>query len=108
MMLRMAGRLILALLIMGTLLNSTLSALARAPLVDESRGVLTLAPMLETVTPAVVNIAVVLRSDADENPLLKDPFFRKFFGLPETGPLIPQERRARAAGSGVIIDAGKG
>jgi serine protease DegQ len=85
-----------------------LSVSARTPLLDESRGVLTLAPMLEQVTPAVVNIAVLLRSDADESPLLKEPFFRKFFGLPETGPLIPQERRARAAGSGVIVDAGKG
>ena len=83
------------------------SKVARAPLFDESRGVLTLAPMLEQVTPAVVNIAVVLRSETDENPLLKDPFFRKFFGLPETGPLS-QESRAQAAGSGVIIDAGKG
>jgi serine protease DegQ len=107
MVLSMAGRLILALPIMGTLLISSLSASARSPLLDESRGVLTLAPMLEQVTPAVVNIAVVLRSPTDENPLFKDPFFRKFFSLPETGSL-PQERRARAAGSGVIIDGGKG
>jgi Do/DeqQ family serine protease len=38
-------------------------------------------------------------------------FFRKFFGLPETGTSpdpAPQERRALAAGSGVIIDAAKG
>ena len=92
---------------LGTLLIPALSASARAPLVDESRGVLSLAPMLEQVTPSVVNIAVVMRSAADRNPLLKDPFFRRFFGLPETGPL-PQERRALAAGSGVIIDAAKG
>jgi serine protease Do/serine protease DegQ len=103
----MAGRLILALAFIGTLLIPALSASARAPLLDESWGVLTLAPMLEQVTPAVVNIAVVLRSAADENPLLKEPFFRKFFGLPETGAL-PDERRARAAGSGVIIDVAKG
>jgi Do/DeqQ family serine protease len=63
--------------------------------------------MLEEVTPAVVNIAVVMRSPADETPLLKEPFFRKFLGLPETGPLL-QERRALAAGSGVIIDAVRG
>ncbi len=102
-----AGRLILTVAVLGTLLIPTLSASARAPLVDETRGVLTLAPMLELVTPAVVNIAVVMRSAADQNPLLKDPFFRRFFGVPETGPL-PQERRALAAGSGVIIDAAKG
>jgi S1-C subfamily serine protease len=84
-----------------------LPAAARAPLLDESRGVLTVAPMLEKVTPAVVNIAVIARSAEEENPLLRDPFFRRFFGLPERGP-APQERRALAAGSGVIIDAAKG
>ncbi|MFN3746288.1 MAG: Do family serine endopeptidase [Hyphomicrobiaceae bacterium] len=83
-----------------------LPALARAPLFDESRGVLTIAPMLEQVTPAVVNIAVTARVMEQENPLFKDPFFRRFFGLPEDAP--PRERRALAAGSGVIIDAGKG
>jgi Do/DeqQ family serine protease len=67
--------------------------------------------MLEQVTPAVVNIAVVARSVDEQNPLLKDPFFRKFFGLPEEGAAqspSPEERRALAAGSGVIIDAAKG
>jgi serine protease Do/serine protease DegQ len=75
---------------------------ARAPLFDETRGVLTLAPMLEHVTPAVVNIAVVVRSAADENPLLRDPFFRKFFGLPDQGasPSPLRQERALAAGSG--------
>lgn len=81
------------------------TTLARGPILDPSRGVLTLAPMLETATPAVVNIAVLTRVALDENPLLRDPFFRRYFGLPEQG--IP-ERRARSAGSGVIIDATKG
>jgi Do/DeqQ family serine protease len=81
-------------------------AQARAPLFDDNRGVLTIAPMLEQVTPAVVNIAVITRV-AEENPLLKDPFFRRFFGFPENAP-AQQERRALAAGSGVIIDAAKG
>jgi Do/DeqQ family serine protease len=79
--------------------------IARGPILDESRGVLTLAPMLEGATPAVVNIAVLTRVAADDNPLLRDPFFRRYFGLPEQG--VP-ERRARSAGSGVIIDAAKG
>jgi Do/DeqQ family serine protease len=43
----------------------------------------------------------------EENPLLKDPFFRKYFGLPEKAP-APQQHRALAAGSGVSIDATKG
>lgn len=83
------------------------SAVARAPLFDEGRGVLSVAPVLEQVTPAVVNIAVLTRVRVEDNPLLGDPFFRKFFGLPETGT-APQERRALSAGSGVIIDAVRG
>jgi len=80
---------------------------ARAPIFDESRGVLTVAPVLERVTPAVVNIAVLTRVADEENPLLRDPYFRRFFGLPDRVPR-PQERRALSAGSGVIIDAAKG
>jgi Do/DeqQ family serine protease len=79
------------------------AAVARAPLLDESRGLLTLAPMLEKVTPAVVNISVTTRVAADENPLLRDPFFRRFFEAPDARP-----RQVAAAGSGVIIDAAKG
>jgi len=54
-------------------------AMASAPLFDESRGVLSVASVLEQVTPAVVNIAVLTRVRMEENPLLKDPFFRKLF-----------------------------
>jgi Do/DeqQ family serine protease len=72
---------------------------AGVPLRD---GVPTLAPVLYRVTPAVVNIAVLQRSPEDQNPLLRDPFFRRFFGLP--GQPSPQI----SAGSGVIIDAKNG
>ncbi|MCB1567307.1 MAG: Do family serine endopeptidase [Xanthomonadales bacterium] len=62
-----------------------------------------LAPMLEQVTPAVVNIhsktVVKVRS-----PYAGDPFFRQFFGLPNA----PQERIRQSLGSGVIIDAERG
>ncbi|MGH8740917.1 MAG: trypsin-like peptidase domain-containing protein, partial [Burkholderiales bacterium] len=65
-------------------------------------GMPTLAPVLEKVTPAVVNIAVLQRSPEEDNPLLRDPFFRRFFGMPgESQPQI-------AAGSGVIVDAKNG
>lgn len=79
-------------------------AAARAPLLDEQRGVLTLAPVLERVTPAVVSVAVATRVPGDDNPLLRDPFFRRFFGAPESGG----ERQVMSAGSGVIVDAKKG
>jgi Do/DeqQ family serine protease len=77
---------------------------ARAPLLDERRGVLTIAPMLEKVTPAVVNISVTTTAAGQENPLLRDPFFRRYFGLPDAAP----KREPTAAGSGVIIDSTKG
>jgi Do/DeqQ family serine protease len=79
-------------------------AAARAPLLDEQRGVLTMAPVLERVTPAVVSVAVATRLPGDDNPLLRDPFFRRYFGVPERGG----ERQAMSAGSGVIIDARRG
>lgn len=62
-----------------------------------------LAPMLDEVIPAVVNIATQGRVRA-QNPLMEDPFFRRFFNMPN----MPQERRATSAGSGVIVDARKG
>jgi len=65
-------------------------------------GMPTLAPMLEKVMPAVVNIAVLQRSPEEQNPLLRDPFFRRFFGIP--GQSQPQI----SAGSGVIVDAKAG
>jgi serine protease Do/serine protease DegQ len=70
-----------------------------APLRD---GLPTFAPILEKVTPAVVNIAVLQRSPEEQNPLMRDPFFRRFFGGP--GQSEPQI----AAGSGVIVDAKNG
>src|SRR5262249_9019612 len=70
-----------------------------APLRD---GVPTLAPILEKVTPAVVNIGVLQASPEEQNRMLRDPFFRRFFGMP--GQSEPQI----AAGSGVIVDAKNG
>jgi Do/DeqQ family serine protease len=59
-----------------------------------------LAPMLEKVTPAVVNVAT-LTTVKISNPLLDDPFFRQFFNVPESS----RYRQAQAAGSGVVVDA---
>src|SRR5207249_898112 len=76
------------------------SALAAAPIPDIGGApVPSLAPMLARITPGVVNIAVrgKVRS---ENPLLQDPFFRRFFDLPQRQQ--PQERETQATGSGVI------
>ena len=66
-----------------------------------------LAPMVKRVTPAVVNIATrgTIKERAPQNPLLEDPFFRRFFDIPDMGP---RERQFQSAGSGVIFDAKNG
>jgi Do/DeqQ family serine protease len=63
-----------------------------------------LAPMLENVTPAVVNIATEGRIQLRQNPLFSDPFFRRFFNFPDQ----PVERKTQSLGSGVIVDAKRG
>ncbi|TVR80614.1 MAG: Do family serine endopeptidase [Rhodospirillales bacterium] len=71
----------------------------------ERDGVPTLAPLLERATDAVVNISVLTPAPTYQNPLMQDPFFRRFFNLPET---LPEGRPRVSAGSGVIVDAGQG
>ncbi|MBI2290949.1 MAG: DegQ family serine endoprotease [Betaproteobacteria bacterium] len=85
-------------------LFATLPALSALPPADNARqGLPTLAPLVNEVTPAVVNISVITRSPLEDNPLFRDPYFRRFFNLPDR----PQ-RREQAAGSGVIVDAARG
>jgi Do/DeqQ family serine protease len=68
-------------------------------------GVPTLAPLLREVTPAVVNISVKVTAPAQQNPLMRDPFFRRFF---EDFLDQPRQRPQLSAGSGVVIDARRG
>jgi len=83
------------------------AAQAALPNVDATGSALpSLAPMLKAVNPAVVNIATYTKQEMN-NPLLNDPFFRHFFDIPEQQQRQPQQRQ-RSAGSGVIVDAGKG
>jgi serine protease Do/serine protease DegQ len=81
-------------------------AIAGSPPAGTDSNLPTLAPMLEKVLPGVVSIAVKGHMRVEENPLLADPFFRRFFGLPEQQQ--PQEQEFQAAGSGVIVDAEHG
>lgn len=98
-----ARRLVCAILLLLGLAWSP-AARAQYPALDPRRGVMTMAPLLERTTPAVVNVSVASRVPVAENPLFADPFFRRFFDLPEQ----PREREAISAGSGVIVDAGRG
>jgi len=67
-------------------------------------GIPSLAPILEPILPAVVNISTRSRVRVRKSPLFDDPFFRRFFDLPER----PRERVAQSLGSGVVIDAHRG
>jgi len=67
-----------------------------------------LAPVIRAASPAVVNIATrgTLTERVPVNPLLEDPYFRRFFNVPEGG--VVRRRQFQSAGSGVIIDAKNG
>ena len=84
----------------------TLSAVASAalPIAIDGEPLPSLAPMLERVTPAVVNISTVTAIEEDAHPLLSDPFFRRFFDLPRE----KRERESQSLGSGMILDAQQG
>ncbi len=49
--------------------------------------------------PSVVNIFTSKEVRVPPNPLLEDPFFRRFFGIPEQN----RTRRSMSLGSGVIV-----
>ena len=67
-------------------------------------AILSLAPMLDRVTPSVVNVSVEAVTEARLPPVLQDPQVRRFFGIPDDLP----EQREVSVGSGVIIDSGSG
>ncbi|HVJ52270.1 MAG TPA: Do family serine endopeptidase [Aliidongia sp.] len=90
-----------SLLLIG-LAVASLPASAAFPL-ENQNGAPSVSPVLKKVTPGVVNIAVKGRVRVN-NPLLADPFFRRFFNIPNT----PIERETQASGSGVIVDAQNG
>ena len=69
-----------------------------------SGGRATLSPLLKKVTPAVVNVGVRGATNRRNNPLYNDPFFRRFFNVPEQTPSRPRQ----SVGSGVIINADEG
>jgi Do/DeqQ family serine protease len=76
---------------------------AALPVAVDGQALPSLAPMLERVVPAVVNINSKARVRV-RNPVMDDPLLRQFFGMQN----VPRERIAQSLGSGVIIDAGKG
>jgi len=100
------SRLVLLVVVLSVLAASGASAVL--PSVDsDGRQLPSLAPMLKEVNPSVVNISTSTTQSIKQNPLMNDPFFRRFFNQ-RPGQQTPRTRRAQSAGSGVIIDAAAG
>src|SRR6201997_4053170 len=76
-------------------------ALAQERKVPSSQAELQLsyAPIVQRVQPAVVNVYAA-KTVQNRNPLLDDPIFRRFFGVPGQQP----EQMQRSLGSGVMVD----
>ena len=77
---------------------------AELPTAVEGQPLPSLAPMLKRVTPGVVNISTKTKIVEAEHPLMRDPVFRHFFGVPN----MPSQRESSSLGSGVIVDAARG
>lgn len=80
------------------------SVSAAWPITSDGQTVPSLAPILKRVMPGVVNISTKTQIREAEHPLLRDPFFRHFFDLPNQ----PRRRESSSLGSGVIVDARRG
>ena len=78
-------------------------ALAVLPVAVDGQPLPSLAPILNQVTPSVVNVYTQTRVRVS-SPLLNDPIFRRFFNVPESS----RERISQSLGSGVIVDAKNG
>jgi Do/DeqQ family serine protease len=84
-----------------------ISVVVAAPALAQDRRVpaspaeirLSYAPIVQHVQPAVVNVYAA-KMVQNRNPLLDDPIFRRFFGVPGQQP----EQMQRSLGSGVMVD----
>jgi Do/DeqQ family serine protease len=84
------------------------SAVVATPALAQDRRVptsgtelrLSYAPIVQRAQPAVVNVYAA-KTVQNRNPLLDDPIFRRFFGVPGMQP----EQMQRSLGSGVMVDA---
>jgi Do/DeqQ family serine protease len=97
-LIRASTRALACLLVLPVLATATHAQDRRVP-ISPSDLTLSYAPVVHRVTPAVVNVyaAKVIQN---RNPLLDDPIFRRFFGVPGQQP----EQMQRSLGSGVMVD----
>jgi serine protease Do len=66
------------------------------------------APVVKRALPAIVNVSTskIVRTPAQNNPFLSDPFFRQFFGnaTPKNFRNPPSAEREQSLGSGVVVN----
>jgi Do/DeqQ family serine protease len=65
-------------------------------------AVLSYAPIVKRVAPAVVNVYASRVVEQSISPFMSDPFFRRFFGDQDFGP--SRKRIQQSLGSGVFVD----
>ena len=95
---------IFRILVASVLLSLSATTWAALPAMVNDEELPSLAPLVERVSPAVVNIRV--SQTVTTGGHFGDEAFRRFFGLPD----IPGggQREVASAGSGVIVDADNG
>ena len=102
----MKGHTVFGALLLASVVSNLMPSLGEAA--PAGVALPSLAPVIKAASPAVVNIATrgTLTERVAGNPLREDPYFRRFFNLPEGGEL--RRRQFQSAGSGVIVDAKNG
>lgn len=100
----MLFRTAVATILMATSTLSAVESRAALPASVDGQPLPSLAPVLERVTPAVVNVHSRTRVQVRTSPFFDDPFFRRFFEFPS----VPRERVQQSLGSGVVVDADAG
>jgi serine protease Do/serine protease DegQ len=91
------------LVLTALLLTTSVVANAAVPASVDGEAFPSLAPLVERVSPAVVNIRV--SQTVTQRSPVGDEAFRRFFGIPDSGG---GQREVASAGSGVIVDAERG
>src|SRR5690349_7317003 len=95
----MLNRFVAAALISAALANPSFAQDRRVPS-SAAELKLSYASIVQRVQPAVVNVYAA-KTVQNRNPLLDDPIFRRFFGVP--GNKQPEQMQ-RSLGSGVMVD----
>ena len=73
------------------------------PINRDLKAATSVAPVVKKVAPSVVNIYSTVTIRERPNPLLSDPFFRRFFGEDSGSQTQPRTRKEQSLGSGVIV-----